>query len=381
MRTGAWIEIDRNALRSNYRAVRDKIARHSASTGIYPVVKANAYGHGLVSTARTWLDCGAAGLCVAFASEAQQLREALGPALDGKPLLALVPPLPGDADRVCAAEVDVMATEVSTLQHLSRVAVQQKRTIRVHLYVDTGMHRDGVAPGDALSFLRETYRLPGLSWVGICTHFATADEGVNEIFKTQLECFAQTKSELSRAGFVFPQVHTANSAALFLSANTHGSLVRPGLALYGYNPGTAPAGLLQPALTLKSRVVSLRTVRAGETVGYGSSERCHRTTQVASISIGYADGWSRLLSSGRGSCLIRGIKHPLIGRICMDQCMVDVGSSHVQLGDEVTLIGKQGNEELPLEMWSQMTGTIPYETLTSLPAHLERVFVEKTPLR
>lgn len=370
MRTGAWLEIDLDALRHNYLIIEQRLSFLS-KTKIFPVIKANAYGHGMTACAEVLIDCGASALCVAFAGEAVQLRTQLSEEQSQVPIVVLVPPLQQEADLFCETRAHFMATDVSVVRHFSAVAKKRGITLSAHLYIDTGMRRDGIAPEIAVDFMRACEGLPGINFVGLCTHFATAEDPDVSFFLEQKRRFQSAIAQLANVGYVFQHIHAANSAALFLNNDAYFSAVRPGLALYGCFSTPGMQNEWKPVLSLKTRVVSIRRAKKGESIGYGRHFFCQRDTNIATIAIGYGDGWSRQLSQ-KIDCLIQGKRFPFVGWICMDQCMVDVGEDPVCVGDEVVLIGRQKSELISATELAQNSGTIPYEILTSLSPHLVR---------
>lgn len=364
-------DIDCSALRHNFRIIRER----AGSRHIMAIVKANAYGHGMTECAAIFREEGTEFLGVAFADEAAELR-ATG---DRGRIAVLTPPLPEEAELFCLHDLDVVACSLPAMQAFSQAAVQHGITLRAHLYIDTGMRRDGIEPETAVDFMRSCSTLPNISFVGICTHFATSDEADETFARQQLTRFNLALGELAQAGFHFPLVHAANSGAVVNLPEAYFTLVRPGLTLYGYDPSQNPMEppAFRPVLTLRTKVNSVRRVPAQTSVSYGRRYFTSEETWIATIPIGYGDGFTRLLS-GKASCLIQGREFPVVGTICMDQCMVDTGNLMLEPGEEVVLIGTQQGAVLAASELARRLGTIPYEVLTAISARVPRVYSHRT---
>lgn len=364
-----YIEVDLDAIAHNVRTLKAFIG---PSVELIAVVKANAYGHGLVPVAQTVLKHGVSRLAVGRLSEGLQLRQAGITA----PVLALCYLMP-DELRI-AVERDLVPTvgEMESALVVSALGAARQKPVPVHVKIDTGMGRYGVMPDQAVSFFNQIATLPGLVVEGIFTHFATADERDKTFTREQFQIFQDVLAELSAAGHPIPLLHAANSAAALDLPETHLNAVRSGLALYGMYPSNevSHALSLKPALTLKSHVASVRQLPAGASISYGRSYITPRSMTVALVPIGYGDGYHRLLSN-RGAVLINGRRAPIVGRVCMDQVVVDVsGCGPVALNDEVVLIGQQGDERIIVEEIAGWAETINYEVTTSLLARLPRFF-------
>lgn len=363
-------EINCAALQHNFRCVRQK----AESRAIVAIVKANAYGHGMAQCARIFRREGAEFLGVAFADEGAELRTAG----DSGRIIVLSPPLPEEAGLFCEHTLDVVACSLPAMRAFAAAAQRDGIVLNAHLYIDTGMRRDGIEPSEAVAFMNECSTLSSLRFVGVCTHFATSDEADNSFARQQLRLFTETLRQLSEAGYTFEYVHAANSAGVMNLPDARFTVVRPGLSLYGYDPSEQPAhqGALQPAMTLRTRVNSVRHVPAGTSVSYGRRYYTARDTCIATIPIGYGDGFSRLLS-GKARCIIRGRVFPIVGTICMDQCMVDTGDIAVTPGEDVVLIGSQLGETISAIDVAAALGTIPYEVLTAISARVPRSYVHE----
>jgi alanine racemase len=372
-----WAEVDLAAIEHNLRELR-RITRPSAS--LMAVVKANAYGHGSVAVARAALQSGADFLGVARIDEALALRAA-GLAA---PILVLGYTPPERAAELLANDLTQTVFSPEAARLLSATAVQKGRTLRVHLKVDTGMGRIGLPAGpqallqNAVAAALEIAPLPGLEIEGVFTHFASADSTDKSFTHQQIDRFMDLLDLLRQNGLEIPIRHAANSAAIIDLPETHLDMVRAGIALYGLYPSDEVAKdriRLIPAMTLKARVVQVKSVPAGFSVSYGMTFRTERPTIIATIPVGYADGYSRALSS-RGRMLIREKAAPIAGRVCMDMTMVDAGEiPEVAVGDEVVIFGRQGAARLGAEEVADILGTISYEVVSALTARVPRVYV------
>ena len=365
-----YATVDLDAIEHNVRA----LAAHTTAKEIFAVVKSNAYGHGAVQVAETALNSGATRLAVGRVDEAWQLRSGGIHA----PILVMCYTVPAEAETI--VEQNLMATVISleSAEALSRRAVALGRTVGVHVKVDTGMGRFGLLPkGEVLPYLAALERLPNLEIEGIFTHFATADSRDKSYAHQQFALFQEILKMVEEAGHSIPVRHAANSAATLDLPETHLDAVRPGIALYGMYPSEEVSREvpLRPALTLKSHVGRVRTLPAGSSVSYGRTFIAKGPTTVANVPVGYGDGYHRTLSN-KGTVLVGGQKAPIVGRVCMDQFVVDV--SHipgVAEGDEVVLIGSQGDERITPEEVAALAGTINYEVTTGLLQRIPRLFL------
>lgn len=373
-----FVEIDLAALAANYRAIGRVLG---SGTEIMAVVKADAYGHGLVAAARAFAGAGARCFGVAEVEEGVALRRA-GIVGEIVVLLGLGPE--GVAE---AVEHDLSPVIFSgdLLPQLSRLAVSRGKQIGVHLKLDCGMGRFGLETAAAGELAAEVAELPGLTLAGLLAHFPLADvETTAAICREQWAQFQAAAAALLAAGGGGerrPRLHMANSAALLRFAETRADLVRPGISLYGYSPLDAawfPAGelpRLQPAMSLKSRVLQLKNLAAGRGISYGHRFITERPTRLAVVPLGYADGYPRGVS-GKAVVLIGGRRVPLLGTICMNACMADVSDlSQVAVGDEVVFMGRQGEEFIGADEIAAWHGTISYELLCRMGAanrHLHR---------
>ena len=361
-------EIRLGALRRNFAK-----ARGLAGPGVkvMGVVKANAYGHGILRVASELVAAGADYLGVAFLEEGLFLRRAGLTA----PILVLGAINAGQIPRFIENDLDLTLPSAEKARAVSEAAVAAGKKARVHLKFDTGMERIGVHWYSAEPFLDEVLALPGLEVAGVFSHFATADEDLG-FAREQLGRFESVLSLLDERGRRPPLVHIANSAALVNLPEARYDLVRPGILLYGYEPSPLKTVGLEPVMRLMSKVAYFKSVRSGARVSYGGTWAPAADTRLATIPIGYGDGYSRALSN-KGEVVIRGRRLPVVGRVCMDQLMVDLGpDGEAYNGDEVLLFGTRGADSLPAELLCERVGTIPYELTCMVSSRVPRLYVE-----
>jgi alanine racemase len=365
-RRPAWIEISTDAIAHNVRTLQALTAR---GTRFMAVVKADGYGHGAAEAAHAALAGGADRLGVATVEEAVALREA-GLAV---PLHVLAEP-PAEAADILVEQgiVTTLATRDFAVA-LSRAAARAERQAAYHLKVDSGMNRIGVRAEDAGELAAWLRDMPGLVFEGMFTHFATADVPGDWEFTRQVERFERAVEDVRTEWMRPPLVHSANSAATILHPETHQDLVRCGIAIYGLHPSSATYGTidLRPAMSVKARVSYVKRIGLGEGVSYGFTWHAGGPTTIATIPLGYADGVHRVLSN-KMSVLIGGRRCPQVGRICMDQLMVEVRGD-VRQGDEVVLVGEQGAERIGMDELAELAGTINYEMACGFALRLQRL--------
>lgn len=370
-----WIEIDLSAIANNCRLVQSLIGPH---VSILACVKANAYGHGEVAVARTVLNHGASRLGVAMVSEARNLRNA---GIDA-PLHVLGEIPLWQMHEAVHLNLTVTLCTLEAAQRLSAIAKTLKKIVKVHIKIDTGMGRLGIDArhaGEVVALVREIVRLPWLDFEGIFTHFAAADAADKSHAYMQLARFHQILQILEQENLRPSFIHAANSAALLSMPETHFNLVRAGIALYGIAPSPEthlPEGF-RPALSFKTRVAHIKMVPAGESIGYGCTFTTKQPTRIATLPVGYADGFRRAPYHW-GTVLIHGQEAPILGCICMDQCMIDVTHlPQTSLDDEVVLIGRQGRAILTAEEIGRRLGTISYEVVAELLTRIPRVVYQE----
>lgn len=363
-----FAEIDLDALTYNYNQVKRIVGRDVA---IAPVVKADGYGHGAVKVAKRLEGAGANMFIVAFIEEGIELREA------GikTPILLIGTTLPDDSECIGQWKLTSVVFNIGQIDALDRSAERLNRSLRIHIKVDTGMGRLGLPPEDLVGFIKGILRRKNIIIEGIMTHFAEVDIEDMEFVLRQLKVFKEALGELRLNKFDVPIVHAANSAAIIYFNESHFNMVRPGLMLYGSDPtGKTREVPLKPVMSLRSKVVQVKRISEGMSIGYGRSFMTKRDSLIATIPVGYADGYSWGLSN-KGYVLIGGKIAPVVGNICMDMTMVDVTDHHgVCVGDEVVLIGRQGNEVIRAEDLARISGTIPYEVLSCIGKRVPRVY-------
>lgn len=370
----AWVEVNLAAIRRNVASV---CAWVGPECGVWAVVKANAYGHGLVPAGRAALEGGAAGLAVAIPDEAVALRE------NGVTARILVMGIcePAAADEIVRYGLDVAVSTVELLDALCDSGLRQGTPARAHVKVDSGMGRVGVLPEEAFDFIRQVAKTPGVRWTGIKTHFATADDDP-DYAREQWQRFAAVvgAAVALRTDAEPLLMHAANSAATCQLPESYQAIagvspmVRAGLLTYGIPPvESGPCPKVEPALTLKARITQARNVPAGMSVSYGATATTTRPSRLAIVPLGYADGYSRA-NSNRSSVLLRGRRVPVMGRVCMDQFVIDATDTGAEIGDEVVLIGRQGGEEITVLEEAGWAQSIHHEVLTRLTERLPRVY-------
>lgn len=360
----SWAEIDLEAIATNVRTFSDLVA----PARFCAVVKADAYGHGDVPVAETAMEAGADRLAVALVEEGVRLREA---GIDAPILLLSEPPLDAAGEIIRWG----LTPTVYRRAFAEALAEHAHRPLKVHVKVDTGMHRVGAPVVDAIDLVRWVADRPELVFEGLWTHFASAED--DEAFtRLQLERYRDTTDRIEAAGFEIPLRHTANTAAAILYPEARMDMVRIGIGMYGIRPASdvAPPRPLHPAMRIVSQVAMVRRYPAGVRPSYGRRRALPSEATAATVPIGYADGMPRALSDG-GDVLIHGRRCPLAGTVTMDQIVVDVGDDDVAVGDEVVLIGTQGAEEITADEWAEKVGTIPYEIVCQIGPRLPRRYL------
>ena len=380
-----WAEVDLKAIAHNIRSLR-KLTNPSAR--LMAIVKANGYGHGANEAAKTALDNGAALLGVARAHEGVSLRKA---GFD-VPILVLSHSPSSMAKSIIDYDLTQTISSLQGAEALNSASSKLEKNINIHLKVDSGMGRLGIQPDcrrcnteglnaapSAVEEVADIVRLPNLELEGIFTHFATADDADKTYANQQFEIFMDFIEDLKRAGIEPPVKHAANSASIIDLPDTHLDMVRAGIATYGLwpSPGVNKSKIdLKPAMALKTRVAHLKKVPAGQKFSYGITYETATPTTIATLPVGYADGLNRLLSS-KGQMLVCGKRAPIIGRICMDQTILDVGHiPEVELDSEVVIFGQQGNESITVDDFAAQIQTINYEVVCSITGRVPRVYLE-----
>jgi alanine racemase len=361
------VEVDLGRLRANLTAITATVA----PARVMGIVKANAYGHGLVPVARTLVECGVGELGVAFLEEGLELRRA-GVTV---PILVLGGIIGNQIEAFLEHDLQLTASSLFKLHQIEDVATRLGRRAKVHLKLDTGMGRLGVRWDRAAELFETAVSLRACELCGVFSHFATADAADMSFTRLQLARFQEALEFFPRHGLPMPCRHIANSGAVLQHPEAYLDMVRPGIMLYGVYPGPEVCRSLplQPVLSFKTRVVYFKVVSAGYSVGYDRTWTAPRDTRVVTLPVGYGDGYARALSN-RGEVLLGGRRCPLVGRLSMDQCCVDIGDGSAYNGDEAVLIGAQDGARVTVEEVAEWVGTIPYEILTMINGRVPRVY-------
>jgi alanine racemase len=365
----AWAEVDLQAIKHNVDIARSFLA---PDVKIMAIVKADAYGHGAVPVSKALADAGVERLGVALLEEAREIKQA-GITL---PIHILTEVPPEGVKELVASDFIATVCSKAAAEVISVEAVAQRKKAKVHVKVDTGMNRIGLASNQVLDFVEYLWDLQNIDVEGIFTHFARADEPGCAVTKEQLLLFKRVISDLETAGFNIPIKHAANSAATFLLPESHFDMVRLGISLYGLHPSAATLKKvnLKPALSLKAQVSFVKNLPAGAGISYGHLYKTRQPTVIATLPIGYGDGYTRLLSN-KSQVIIKGKKYPVVGAICMDQLMVDVGlDSAISVNDEAILIGREGELEISADELAGLLGTINYEIVCMIGKRVPRVY-------
>ncbi len=365
-----WAEIDLGAVRANVHALRE----HCAPAQLLAVVKADGYGHGAVPVARAALEAGAAALGVALVEEGIELREA---GIDA-PILVLSEPVAEAAASVVGYGLTPVVYTLAGIDALAKAVADRGShdRLRVHLKVDTGMHRVGCRVDEAVDLAAEVVDRHELELAGVCTHLAAADEPGNQFTAEQLARFHDVLATLRAHGLPTGIVHACNTAGALDWPAARFDLVRVGIGIYGLAPADELEGRVElvPAMSVKARVSHVKSVPAGARVSYGLRYETSRPSRIATVPIGYADGVPRELPHHGGVALVRGRRCPMAGTVTMDQLMLDVGDLPVEVGDEVVLIGRQGDEEVTAASWARAMGTIAYTIVCGIGPRVPRVY-------
>jgi alanine racemase len=377
--TRSWVDVDLAAIEHNIGVLR----RAVAPAGVVAVVKADGYGHGAVPVAAAALDAGAAALGVAIAAEGVELRDA---GLDGR-VLVLSEPRPRELAECAAFGLEPALYTLEGVAAAAKAAADHGRRLPVHVKVDTGMHRVGATPADAVRIVEAAVAEPSLELASVWTHCAVADDPDDPYTAEQLARYDAVLAELAAAGVRVPWRHAANSAGALCHREACYDVVRPGIAIYGIPPAPGLRGRcaavdeLRPALSWRARVSFVKTVAAGERISYGLRHRFERDTVVATVPVGYADGVARRWYDVGGEVLVGGRRRRVVGVITMDQLMVDCGPPDGRseadgplptVGDEVVLVGRQGDAVLSADDWAARLGTISYEIVCGIGPRVVR---------
>lgn len=359
----AYAEIDRAVLRSNYNIIK----KHAGDAEIICVVKADGYGHGARECSHVFYECGCRFFAVATVGEALELRS-----LFSNCEILILGVCPFDAANILADNNIIAA--LGSIDHARALErnLSKGKKLRCHLKLDTGMNRIGFSskPED-FGIIEEAFSIDSLQIEGMFSHFACADMLSSDMTKEQYQRFTDVEAKLCEKGIKLKVRHISNSAATLCHPNTHLDLVRCGIILYGLDPSAeAGSSELVPAMTLKSHITHIHKIRKGECVGYGADFTADRDMTIATLPIGYADGFIRAYAKG-GYMIVGGKKCPIVGRICMDQCMIDVTGAVASPGDEVEIFGVN----IPVDNLASAAGTINYECVCLLSQRVKRIYV------
>ncbi len=363
------VEVDLGCLAKNFQAIR----QHVAPAKVMPILKANAYGHGLLRVAQLMEQLGADYLGVAVLEEGILLRE------HGirMPILVLGGILGNQIPGFLKYDLAITASSIDKLMQVNQIASQMEVKAKVHLKIDTGMERIGVHYYSAHDFLEATLRCRAIYFEGIYSHFANADRQDLTDARRQLERFQEVLAFFENHGQPTPPLrHMANSPAILQLPQANFDIVRPGILLYGVYPAPSiPHNVIvRPALSWKSRVVYFKVIQPGHPVGYGSTWQSDHLVRAVTVPVGYGDGYFRSMT-GKARVLLHGKTYPVVGRISMDQIVVNIEWDSAYNDDEVVLIGESGNESIRCEDLAAWAGTIPYEILTNINTRVPRVYV------
>ncbi len=358
-------EVDLSAVAYNIENIKKQVA----PAEIMAVVKANAYGHGAVEISNTAIKHGVKYLDVASVEEGVELRKA---GID-IPILVFSGLSLNQASLYLDNNLEATLFDEVGLKNLHQAALEANKQAVAHIKIDTGMGRVGIHWRNAVEFIEKVHSTNAVQILSVYTHFANSDHIDKSYALLQLARFNQVLDQLEKKGIKIPLRHAANSGAILDIPESYFDFVRPGIMLYGYYPSstTSQSIHLKPAMSLKSRVLYLKDVEKGESISYDRTYLAPRPTRVATIPVGYADGYNRLLSN-QGQVLINGDFFPVIGRVTMDLLMVDVGEKNIKIGDKVVLLGKQKENEITIQSICEKVNTIPYEVLCSISQRVPR---------
>ncbi len=367
-----WAEIDLSALRHNVRGIRQRVG---GKTQIMGIVKANAYGHGLVRIAQELVACGVEQLGVAFVEEGIELRQ------NGirAPILVLGGIIGDQVEEFLRWDLTITASSTYKLELIEEAAQKLGKRAKIHVKIDTGMERLGVHHYSAETLLERVAQSQWCDLCGVFSHLATSEGEDKSFTELQLERFLRVLEWFPRNGIKMPLRHIANSGGILNHEATFLDMVRPGLMLYGVYPAENVQRTveLKRVLSLKTRVVFFKVTKAGASVGYGQSWTAPRDTRIVTLPVGYGDGYRRSLSN-KGCVLVRGVKAPIVGVVSMDQITVDIGPDGTAYNDdEVVLLGEQGGQKIAVEDLARWMDTIPYEVLTGINTRVPRLYVDK----
>lgn len=366
----SFIEVDLNRLTENYRAIKNQVG----SAIVMPIVKANAYGHGLIRISEHLVCLGAEILGVAFVEEALILRRA-GLKI---PILVLGGVLGEQIPLYLKNDLKITASSVDKLKQIDQIAGEMGIRAKVHLKIDTGMERIGVHYYSAGTLLEASLKVKNTVVEGIFSHFANADAADLSDARVQIQRFEEVLSFYEKRNLPTPIRHMANSGGVLQLPESYYDLVRPGILMYGVYPSNEVIHSIavNPLLSWKSKVVYFKVVKPNHAVSYGSIWKSEKMVRVVTIPVGYGDGYFRSMTE-KAQIILRGERYPVVGRICMDQFMVNIDWDSAYIKDEVMLVGESSGQKITVEDLANWAGTIPYEILTNINTRVPRVYIQK----
>jgi alanine racemase len=365
-----FAEIDLSILNTNLKKIRKKIGLHPL---IMAVVKANAYGHGVIPVVQSIMKNNTAEYFgVALVEEGIELRKEN----IRYPIHVFTAPILEQLDFFVAFDLEATLCDIRIARRLNAIAKQKGKRTAIHIKIDTGMGRIGVPVSEAVNFVESVSQMPNLIVKGIFTHFASSDDSNLSFANEQLKIFRTIVTQLELKGIHIPLVHCANSGAILQMPDSYFDMVRAGIMMYGYTPSreTRTTVGIQPVMSIKTKIGFLKTVPKGTSISYSQRYFTKKKTTIASATVGYADGYFRTLTN-KTSVLINGRKFPVVGTICMDQIMIDVGDANITIGDEVVLIGKSKTKNISAWDLSDSIGTIPYEVTCAVSSRVPRKYI------
>ncbi len=367
-----WAEINLDTIATNTKNIKKLIGDKE----LIAIVKADCYGHGAVDVVPTLLESGASRLAVAMLTEAVELREnnINAPIV----ILGYTPLYLGE--ELINYDIEQTVYDLDYAKELSKIALSFNKKAKIHIAIDTGMGRIGFLPGDdTVKIINEVYNLEGLEVIGIYSHFSTSDEKDKSYANEQLFKFKKVIADLKALGIEIPLKHISNSGAIIDMPETYLNGVRPGIILYGYYPSKEVSNdnlSVKPALTLKAKVAHVKELHKDMYISYGKTFKTNKKTIVATLPIGYGDGYPRALSEN-AKVIVNGKFASILGRICMDQCMIDVTDiENVKTGDEVIILGEEGDLKFNADDMAEALGTINYEILCRIKSRIPRVYIK-----
>jgi len=364
-----YIEINLNFLKNNLQ----KIAESINGSKIMPIIKANAYGHGMIGLAKNLVHPSIEMLGIAYPSEGVELRDAG----ETRKILIIIPPEVDEIAEIIENKIDITIGHLEHIEEINKIAKRKNAKIKAHIYINTGMNRDGITPEEFRLFISKINNYENILFEGICSHLVASDSDDKSFSEKQISILDEAIKLAEQNGVFFKYKHIANSGAIASLKNSYYNLVRPGIALHGLMPREDYAKQLQlkPTLSLKTHIKKIQHLNTNDTVGYSFHYFAKEKTKIAVLPIGYGDGFSFHLAN-KAQCLIRGKRFNIVGSVCMDQIFVDIKNENIHEGEQVVLIGSQGADEITAYEIAERIKTIPYDITTSILKRVPRIFVE-----